>query len=150
MSRLTLEDLRVLCDRFVPIRARSDGSFHHPPEIATWWHAHEIGHLLTTERWRWRKPMFALHSDDIFADTKSRQHELRCRELAAMWISSRLLRTVGCSVLVADEIRATDDITLRWPDRGRVAQILRQFNVVRLPRTKRGLESLLIRTTGMR
>ena len=140
--RITLRDLRELRDLHVPrIVRRGFGG------RSRYWPAHEIGHLLTTEAWRHLRPAFALAPPD--ADDRL-EHELRCRELAAMSVSRRLLCAAGRPDLARDERDDTDSTTVTWDDRGRVERILRRFRVLRLPRDRAGLEARLVRISAGR
>lgn len=137
MTPLTLKHLTTLCACYVPRVARSAG-FKFDRRRASFWPAHEIGHLLTTEPWRHKTELFGL---DI--DSSTSWHESACRELAAMSVSRRLLAIVGRDDLYRMELRYTDSDTLNHSDRGRVKQLLRRFKVQRLPTTFEGLERLL-------
>src|SRR4029077_17458339 len=72
----------------------------------------------------------------------------RCRELAAMSVSWRLLCAVGREDLAIDEREGTDYTTMHWDDRGRVRQILCPHRALRLPVTCHRLEAKLGKVTG--
>lgn len=140
MTRLTLADLRELCDRYVPDKCRHEDSFDRAVD---WWPSHELGHLLTVARWRIGREMFGLDGGP--------ERELRSHELAAMSVSRRLLETAGRRDLARAEYHDTDDSTLHYyDDRGRVNAILRRHRVVRLPTTRGGLERILQRAVRRR
>jgi hypothetical protein len=134
-----IADLRDLCERYVPGESRhkrSTSAFGHAPFGQEWWYAHEIGHLLTVPPDHIGLPMFGLEDPD---DVDFGEHELRCRELAAMAVSRRLLTAIGRRDLWLNEQNGTDTHTLYWDRRGRVEEILREHRCLRLPRTRRGL-----------
>ena len=137
---LTLADLRRLCDRYVPLTSRHPGSLDRDDH---WWHAHELGHLLTVDSRDIGQPLFGLEWSEASATDPRREHELRCRELAAMSVSRRLLIAAGRADLVRAEIDSTDGATLRYADRGRVRRILRKHRCLRLPSTRAELERKL-------
>jgi len=139
--RITLRDLSELCDLHVPKIARRWFSRE------SYWPAHEIGHLLTTEAWRHLRPSFGLDAPEV---DEREEHELRCRELAAMSVSRRLLCAAGRPDLARDERADTDSTTVSWDDRGRVERILRRFRVLRLPRDRAGLEARLAKISAGR
>lgn len=134
--RLNLGDLRELCDRYVPARSRHRDSIH-PADDELWWHAHELGHLLTVDPSGVGEPMFGLR-DGVTPPT-----ELVCRELAAIDVSRRLLASAARSDLARAELKGTDYSTVGYPDRGRVRRILRKHRAQRLPRTRASLERRL-------
>jgi hypothetical protein len=136
---VTLRDLRTLCNRYVPEESRHPNSW--PPFVDDWWPAHELGHLLTADLDKIGQPLFGMDDDQVPDDAV--EHELRCRELAAMSISGRLLTASGRGDLASQEREDTDTTTMYWDDRGRVDEILRAFRCVRLPRTRARLERKL-------
>ncbi|HET9621184.1 MAG TPA: hypothetical protein VFP84_07450 [Kofleriaceae bacterium] len=140
--RLTLEDLRELCDTYVPNESRHDNSW----DSDEWWCAHEIGHLLTVAPSGIGAPQFGL-SEGTGKLTEQRRHELLCRELAAMHVSRRLLTTASRADLVNDEQKATAYDTLYYDDRGDVRRILAEHGCLRLPTTRTGLELRLQQVT---
>ena len=82
--------------------------------------------------------MFGLDEDEQLD-----AHESRCRELAAMSVSRRLLTAAGRADLARAEIRETDHLTVHYDDRGRARRILRKHRCLRMPRTRSGLERKL-------
>jgi len=136
--RLTLADLRELCDRYVPARSRHPNSIE-PSNDELWWYAHELGHLLTVEPSGIDEPLFGLRAEG------TPPVELMCRELAAMDVSRRLLCAAGRRDLAKAEVEETDQRTVGHPDRGRVRRILRKHRCQHLPRTRPALERRLQR-----
>ncbi len=142
-KRLILDHLRDLCDRYVPLASRHEGSLLPLPPISgdEWWWAHEIGHLLTVPLENIGRRYFGLGSPD--RRVRAPEHELRCRELAAMSVSRRLLHAAGRRDLARRERANTCRITLYWEDRGRVQQILAERQCLQLPRDRDRLERKL-------
>ncbi len=138
---MTLEDITELMIKYVPMVAR------HPNSIDSdgWWPAHELGHLLTTERERHRLPVFGLDGPLSPNPSNLSEHERACRELAAMDVSRRLLSAAGRRDLCRLDRLET---SLYWRDRGRVRRILRQFGVERLPRDRTRLEAFILARVG--
>ena len=107
--------------------------------------------MLTADPDKIGEPLFGLDDDDALSQVSDHdengeiEHELRCRELAAMSISERLLESAGRGDLASQEREDTDYTTMTWDDRGRVAEILREFRCRRLPRTRAALERKLAR-----
>lgn len=137
---MTLRDIYQLCERFVPALSRHPNSFSFREG---WWPAHEVGHLLTVEPASIGLVMFGLDDD---ADPNALQtFERRCRELAAMRISYRLLVAAGRQDLADQEVEDTDRDTLilGWegPAKRRVNAILRERRTLRVPRTREALEA---------
>jgi len=93
--------------------------------------------------------MFGLDLEKLTtADAIDLEHELRCRELAAMSVSGRLLEHAGRADLASQEREDTDTSTMYWDDRGRVAELLREFRCLHLPTTLQGLERKLSRVVS--
>jgi hypothetical protein len=134
---VTLDDLRDLCKRYVPAGSRHPDSL--PGLYETWWWAHEIGHLLTVPLAQIGQPMFGMDTEVLIDRDMCDEHELRCRELAAMSVSWRLMTAAGRRDLAKQEFEDTDFMTASWDDKGRVEEILREHKCLRLPRDRRGL-----------
>ena len=107
---MTLDDLRDLRDRYVPLDSRHPDSFS---AVEKWWYAHELGHLLTVPPRQIGQVMFGLDGQGDLDE-----HELRCRELAAMSVSRRLLDMIslsgtspGTSASLQTRLRCTGTIT---------------------------------------
>src|SRR4051812_47849211 len=117
-STLTIEDLRDLCERYVPQMSRHPGSLTHmdrtPAKGDEWWYAHEIGHMFTVPPECVGEPYFGLGDD--WPDRYANEGELRCYELAAMSVSRRLVVAAGRPDLARDEEDSTDETTLTWSD----------------------------------
>lgn len=148
-AALTIEDLRELCDRYVPRTSRHPGSQvdmdsmdNQSMDGNEWWHAHEIGHMLTVPLENIGQPYFGIRVP--WPEPCSNEHELRCYELAAMSISRRLVVAAGRPDLARVEENRTEVRTLKWNDRGGMRRILRRRGCLRLPRTRDGLEKKLI------
>jgi hypothetical protein len=143
---LTLADLRELCDRYVPVASRHPASLldvdEQPPPGAEWWHAHELGHMLTVPLGYLGQPFFCL--GDGTAQEPELEHERQCYELAAMSISRRLLIAAGRRDVVRAEEDRTGVGTLNWQDRGDVRRILLDRGCLWLPRTRAGIEGKLL------
>lgn len=139
MTPLTLKHLSSLCMKYVP-RVAWHPAVRDNRRRVSFWPAHELGHLLTTERWRHREPYFGLDDDKMSYD------RMIAYEVAAMSVSRRLLSTVGRPDLYAMEREYTDGDVLSWP-RARANALLRKFRVRRLPTTLEGLVELLERRT---
>ena len=146
-GRLTLADLRQLCARYVPRASRHPGSLDRGDH---WWPAHELGHLLTVDPRGIGQPLFGLEWSEASGTDPRCVHELRCRELAAMSVSRRLLTAAGRADLVRTEIDSTDGATLCYADGGRVRRILRKHRCLRVPRTRGELERKLRWVTAWR
>lgn len=131
---MTLRDLRDLCDRYVPAESRHPNSM--PVVCEKWWYAHEIGHLLTVTLAQIGQVMFGM---DVEVLIDQDEHELRCRELAAMSVSRRLLTAAGRRDLTEQEVEDTDYRTTAWGDKGRVEEILRAHHCLKLPRDRQRL-----------
>ena len=140
---LTLQDLREVCDRYVPLASRHERSFSGP----AWWPAHEIGHLLVAKPAEIGEPLFGI--GDVFdnADAKyvtaARQRYLLTVECAAMIVSRRLLIAAGKRSLATDEAEDTDHDTMTWwfDNGGRVTEFLR-LRCPGVPRSRTRLEAL--------
>ena len=87
----------------------------------------ELGHLFTVltvlDLRRIGRPLFGLVLGDEMGE-----HELRCRELAAMSVFQRLLRGAGREDLASEEYDETDSDTLSC-----MTEILRRCRCLRLP-----------------
>ena len=140
---LTLHDLHILCDRYVPWIARIEASRTYmnqrPPHNSEWWWAHEIGHLLTVPIKNINVPLFGMGGKI----NRHNKHEFQCRELAAMSISRRLLCAIGRRDLAIRERNETVAATLHYDDRGRVQEILQEHACLRLPLDRHRLEMKL-------
>lgn len=140
---MTLRDLRSLYLRHVPVSSRH----YNADDGAKWWHAHELGHLLTVEPDSIGWSMFGL--DDANDPHGQNVHDRLCRELAAMSVSRRLLKACGREDIAQLEIEETDSVTLRYLDepkaRRRVDAILREHSCLRIPRTRDALAAKLER-----
>jgi hypothetical protein len=100
---VTLKDCRELCEQYVPFSSRHNAWRTCGPD--TWWHAHELGHLLTVEPNRFGQPLFGLELELGCSDDAV--HEARCRELAAMDVARRLLRAARRADLARLEVDET-------------------------------------------
>jgi hypothetical protein len=147
---MTLRDLYDLFRRYVPIASRHPSSW--PSDGALWWPAHEIGHLLTVSPAGIGLPMFGMDGNDPDLSADDR-HELRCRELAAMHVSRRLLTACGRADVAEAESKDTDYDTMNyWEEplaRARVREILREHGCLRLPRTRDRLAARLVRALDL-
>ena len=141
--RITLEDLKELCNEYVPSESRHASSW----DLDLWWPAHELGHLLTVEPEDIGTPYFGL-DDRAGKVSARRRHELLCLELAAMHVGRRLLTAAGRPDLATKERSDTDYQTVYYNDRGRVLRILTERDCLRLPRTRVGLELRLQQVTS--
>jgi hypothetical protein len=143
MSRLTIRDLCDLFRRYVPAASRHTSASSGDGPL--WWPAHELGHLLTVPPRAIGLPMFGL-DDDADPDQLC-VPERRCRELAAMSVSYRLLVACGRPDLADQEREDTDHETMEysWEDhaRRRVPEILREHGCLRIPRSREVLETKL-------
>lgn len=148
---LTTHDLLELAQRYVPRVALN----HHQTglnDANCWWPAHELGHLLVATPRERRRPMFGLkvvggidHDDLIVSE-----HYAMRLEIAAMNISGRLLRCAGRPDLADEEIQLTDEDTVEWSwsHRGCVRRTLKARRLLRLPRTRSALETMIERRLG--
>lgn len=138
---ITLGDIRALYQRYVPRASRHPGA--REARAPQWWPAHEIGHLLTVPHRNIGLPMFGL--DDEGASYQETERFLDY-ELAAMSISRRLLSACGRPDLFYDpkigELEASDYDVVHFGSRGRARRLLRRRRLLRLPRTRSGLEVL--------
>lgn len=142
---MKLEDLRELCDRYVPANSRHENSLR--VEGSEWWPAHELGHLIVAAPNEIGRPLFGLEdSQDYPFEGDARRHAyLLTVERAAMTVSRRLLVACGREDIADDELEDTDYDTVEWDPRGRVTRRLRRLGVERIPRTRARLEKMLIR-----
>lgn len=140
MQPLTLRNIRALYERYVPLASRHPGARNG---LGLWWPAHEIGHLLTVPRRNIGMPLFGLDNEGASYQETER---FQAYELAAMSISRRLLAACGRPDLFYDpkigELEASDYDTVHFGSRTRARRLLRQRKLLRLPRTRSGLEIL--------
>ena len=172
---LTLNDLRALCNALVPPGSRHPRSREgwqasitgdrYVPEVDTYWHAHEIGHLLIALPEENGEPEYVLGSSSglyithalvarraeavkrvtvrIADDADMLEIYARACELAAMDISRRLLAAAGRGDLHVRERADTARETLEFDDRGAVRGLLRLRGVERLPHDRDGLARMM-------
>lgn len=138
---LTLRDLFDLFERYVPVTSRHASAKRGDGPL--WWPAHEIGHLLTVPSSAIGRPLFGL--DDVNDPARANVHERLCRELAAMSVSRKLLTACGRADLADQEVEDTDSDTMYYDPGKRLRVILREHRCLRLPRTRKGLETKLRR-----
>jgi hypothetical protein len=143
---MTLRDLYVLYRRYVPVESRH----RNAGDGALWWPAHELGHLLTVPSNTIGLPMFGL-DDDADPDALN-VPERRCRELAAMSVSRRLLVACDRRDLADQEANDTDHDTTEyaWEDHAkrRIPEILREHGCLRISRSREALEAKLRRAVS--
>jgi hypothetical protein len=137
---LTLRNIRALYEKYVPLASRHPGARNG---LALWWPAHEIGHLLTVPRRNIGMPLFGLDNEGTSYQETER---FQTYELAAMSISRRLLTACGRPDLFYDpeigELENSDYDVVHYGSRSRAKRLLRQRRLLRLPRTRSGLEVL--------
>ena len=140
-QHLILGDIRVLYQRYVPDASRHPGA----REVGgpRWWPAHEIGHLLTVPHRNIGMPMFGLDNEGASYEETER---FLAYELAAMSISRRLLTACGHPELFyhpkIGELEASDYDVVHFGSRSYAQRLLRRRQLLRLPRTRAGLEVL--------
>jgi Zn-dependent peptidase ImmA (M78 family) len=139
---LTLSDLHVLCDHYVPKTSRHDASLAENlngevPQL--WWPAHELGHLLTVPRKTIGKRQFGMQVD-LQGDYSPEANRQRNYEVAAMFISRSLLIAAGREDLTWAERRQTSWDILHHHDYRSVERILQRAGCLRLPHTRTALE----------
>lgn len=89
---LTLDDLCELYRRYVPVTSRHPNARRWArrwARVATWWPAHELGHLLTVPPAWIGRPVFGMDTD--VAPYEPNAARWYAYELAAMSVSRRLL-----------------------------------------------------------
>lgn len=136
LRNLTLSDIRALYERYVPQSSRHSGA---RLGFSLWWPAHEIGHLLTVPRRNIGMPLFGL---DNAGATSQETACAQAYELAAMSISRRLLAACDRPDLFCDELEASDYDVMHFGSHNRARRLLRKRRLLRLPRTRSGLETL--------
>jgi hypothetical protein len=145
--RLTLDDLRELCDRYVPAASRHPDSLDRHDRITlAWWPSHELGHLLTVSPVRIGKCGFGMNP---YIEDGPRAW--LAYDLAAMHVSKRLLRACGRADLFygpRGEFEGANLKIVRNSDYDAARLILRRRRVLRLPHDRVGLESKLRRVVA--
>lgn len=144
-AKLTLADLRELCDRYVPTTSRHPDSLEHPDRFTQpWRYSHELGHLLTVPPARiglWGFGMNLLEGDPQEAAWIP-------FDLAAMHVSLRLLTACGEADLFYGSNGEHGDANFDVVHENHYAtarRILRRRRVLRLPRERARLEEKLRR-----
>lgn len=140
---MTLHDLWLLANQWCPKRASWD---HLLEAQGSWGPAHELGHALIETSDRWFKRDYG-HCALAFCQC----HLDLCDtyEVAAMYISHRLLRAAKHEYLADREYNETSDIDLvDEVHTERAKALLRRKKLWPVPRTKRGLEAALKRRLG--
>ena len=152
--KLHLTQIWDLANRFVPAIAADRRLHDSGPN--SWWPAHEIGHFLVATAAECSAPRFGIDTyvgeldpACIVRGTEAVLRYVITKEIAATSISQRLLRRSGHATLADEEIQYTDETTLecsfeRWCKRS-VDRILRVNSAMRLPTTRQGLETRLVR-----
>lgn len=141
---LTMTELRRLCGKYVPRQSRHENSFERR---ISWWHAHEIGHLLVALPKELRAPLFGFA--DVFDELPSKRREwyAMLTECAAMTVGEKLMAACGRRDLADEERKDTDWRTMLWWESH--ARAVRTFckarGVARIPRTISGLEAMIVR-----
>jgi hypothetical protein len=141
-ARLTLRDLRELCERYVPIASRHPDSLEHPDRVTQLWrYSHELGHLLTVPPTRIGSRGFGM---DPELEGDPREVVWIPYDLAAMHVSKRLLGACGRADLFYGRNGELDDANLEVvrDHHYEVAdRILRRRRVLRLPADRLRLEA---------
>lgn len=141
---LSLAEIRDFAYRFVPPAAADERLYLYG--CRSWWPAHELGHFLVASKRECRQFQFGL---DLMARSKPHYYRSVAKEIAAMSVSQRLLRNGGHIKLADEEIEYSDGDMLdcsfeAWCKR-RVAALLRQHRIERLPTQGAAIERLLKR-----
>jgi hypothetical protein len=145
VQSLTLRNIRSLYERYVPPASRHPGARDPGGRrgLGLWWPAHEIGHLLTVPHRNIGMPLFGL---DNVGTSYQETERFQAYELAAMSISRRLLTACGRPDLFYDpkigELEASDYDVVHFGSRAHAQRLLRKRRLLRLPRTRSGLELL--------
>jgi hypothetical protein len=141
---LTLDDMRQLYEHYMPLTSRHPDALRLR-DVRPWWHTHELGHLLTVPPVWIGKPGFGM---DPYIENEPRWWPY---DLAATHVSGRLLAACGRPDLFdgpTGECADVDWDALRDGDQARAQGILRRRGVLRLPRTRAGLEAKLRRVVA--
>ena len=139
---MKLIDLKELCKLYIPKASRHPASIRGPGD---WWPAHELGHLLTVPRRTIGKPLFGM---DTTTGTWAPDFDrVSAYEIAAMFISERLLVACGRTDLFDEEVANTDPEIKEYGSRSRASQILRR-RCPRVSTTRAGLERMCRRAVG--
>ena len=145
-ARLTLADLRELCDRYVPKSSRHPDSLEQPGRFTQLWrYSHELGHLLTVPPARIGLWGFGM---DPLPEGEPREAGWIPYDLAAMHVSERLLTACGRAELFygPDGERSDANFDVVRDNHYAIARrILRRRRVLRLPRDRARLEAKLRR-----
>lgn len=146
---LTLDDLRELYGRYVPAASRHPNARRWArrwSRVASWWPAHELGHLLTVPPAWIGRPLFGMDTDVQPQDPNAGRWF--AYELAAMSVSRRLLTACGRLDLFLDELKYTDGNVIYYGSTAQGRRILRRAHALRLPRSRAGLEAKLRRAVA--
>jgi hypothetical protein len=146
-AKLTLADLRELCDRYVPESSRHPDSLdRHDRRTLQWRYSHELGHLLTVPPTRIGSVGFGM---DPELEGDPREEAWIPYDLAAMHVSKRLLTACGRADLYFDphdgELADANLDVVRDEHIDAARRILRDREVLRLPHDRDGLEAKLRR-----
>jgi hypothetical protein len=144
-GRLTLADLRELCDRYVPESSRHPDSLErHDRRTQEWRYSHELGHLLTVPPTRIGSVGFGM---DPELEGDPREEAWIPYDLAAMHVSKRLLTACGRADLYYDpdhgELADANLDVVRDKHIDVARRILQVRQVLRLPHDRAGLEAKL-------
>jgi len=142
-----LADVHELCERYLPttsrpLKARSRSTSTRAGRRTSW------GHLLTVPRASIGLPLFGM--DVNVSPFHPSVTTWWAYELAAMSISRRLLIACGRADLffgAGGELESTDWNLREYGSRGLALRILRRRCVLRLPRDRAALETMLANRT---
>jgi hypothetical protein len=142
--RLTIDDIFELYLRYVPESSRHDNA---DEEADSWWPAHELGHLLTVPPRQIGLPWFGLPVElGPYEPGADRSYAY---ELAAMSVSRRLLEAARRPKLFDSELENSNLVVIHYGSRASARRILRRRGVLRLPRDRVRLETMVRRAVGL-